>query len=102
MTGFMSMAELRAACLDLPGGDDAAAGKVARREAMLTKPAGSLGRLEDIILCLARWQGRAPPRLDPVAVLVFPGNHGGTGHGASALPAEVTGPMGANLAAGGA
>src|SRR4051794_31110970 len=98
MTGFTSMAELRAACLDLPGGDDAAAEKVARREATLTKPAGSLGRLEQMNLWLARWQGRAPPRLDRVDVLVFAGNHGVTAQGVSAYPVEVTRQMVANFA----
>ena len=43
------MAELRAACLDLPNADDAAAEEVRRREALLTKPPGSLGRLEDVV-----------------------------------------------------
>jgi len=102
MTAFTSTAELRAACLDLPDGDDAAAEKVARREAMLTKPAGSLGRLEDTVVWLARWQGRAPPRLDRVDVLVFAGNHGVTAQGVSAYPAQVTRQMVANFAAGGA
>ena len=96
------MAELRAACLDLPNADDAAAEEVRRREALLTKPPGSLGRLEDVVGWLARWQGRAPPRLDRVAILVFAGNHGVTAQGISAYPAEVTAQMVENFAAGGA
>ena len=64
MTGFISFADLRAACLDLPAGDDLAATTAARRDAVLTKPPGSLGRLEDVVVWLARWQGRAVPRLD--------------------------------------
>jgi len=102
MTSFASLAELRACCRDLPMGDDSAAEAVAHREAMLTKPPGSLGRLEDAVAWLARWQGRAPPRLARVEVLVFAGNHGVTAQGVSAYPAEVTAQMVANFLAGGA
>jgi nicotinate-nucleotide--dimethylbenzimidazole phosphoribosyltransferase len=69
---------------------------------VLTKPPGSLGRLEDIAIWLARWQGRNPPRLDRIEVLVFAGNHGVTALGVSAFPASVTTQMVANFAAGGA
>ena len=89
-------------CLDLPGGHPAASAAVARREATLTKPPGSLGRLEDLVAWLAHWQGHAPPRLDRVEILVFAGNHGVTARGVSAYPAEVTAQMVANFAAGGA
>jgi len=98
---FSSLAALRVACLDLPPGDDAAAAAVAARQAQLTKPPGSLGRLEDIVAWLARWQGRAP-RLDRVDILVFAGNHGVTAQGVSAYPAAVTAQMVANFSAGGA
>ncbi len=99
---FNSLEELRAACLDLPAGDDAAAAAVARRQDTLTKPPGSLGRLETIAAWAARWQGRAMPRLERVKVLVFAGNHGVTAQGVSAYPAEVTAQMVANFAGGGA
>ena len=102
MTRFASIADLRAACLDLPGGHAEKAAEVARREATLTKPSGSLGRLEDVVAWLALWQGRSPPRLDNVEILVFAGNHGVTAQGVSAYPAEVTAQMVANFAAGGA
>jgi nicotinate-nucleotide--dimethylbenzimidazole phosphoribosyltransferase len=102
MTKFASFAELRASCLDLPAGHRAAAEAVARREALLTKPPRSLGRLEDIVAWLARWQGRIPPRLDRVDILVFAGNHGVTAQGISAYPADVTAQMVENFAAGGA
>lgn len=102
MTHFASFSELRAACLDLPAGHPTAAAAAAAREARLTKPAGALGRLEDLVAWLAFWQGRSPPRLDRVAVLVFAGNHGVTAQGVSAYPAEVTAQMVANFAAGGA
>jgi nicotinate-nucleotide--dimethylbenzimidazole phosphoribosyltransferase len=99
---FASLAQLAAACRDLPAADLAAAAAVAAREATLTKPAGSLGRLEEAVAWLARWQGRNPPRLERVEVLVFAGNHGVTAQGVSAYPAAVTAQMVANFAAGGA
>jgi nicotinate-nucleotide--dimethylbenzimidazole phosphoribosyltransferase len=99
---FKSLEDLRAACLDLPAGSDAAASAVARRQDTLTKPQGSLGRLETIAAWLARWQGRDMPKLDAVKVFVFAGNHGVTAQGVSAYPSEVTVQMVANFAGGGA
>lgn len=99
---FTSFADLRAACLDLPAAQPAAAAAAAAREAQLTKPPGSLGRLEELVAFLARWQGRHPPRLDRVEVLVFAGNHGVAARGVSAYPAAVTAQMVENFAAGGA
>ncbi|WP_292380287.1 nicotinate-nucleotide--dimethylbenzimidazole phosphoribosyltransferase, partial [Mesorhizobium sp.] len=93
---------LRAACLDLSAGSDTAAAAVARRQDTLTKPQGSLGRLETIAAWLARWQGRDMPKLDAVKVFVFAGNHGVTAQGVSAYPSEVTVQMVANFAGGGA
>ncbi|MER8952389.1 nicotinate-nucleotide--dimethylbenzimidazole phosphoribosyltransferase [Mesorhizobium sp. M0833] len=99
---FKSLDELRAACLGLPIGSDAAANAVARRQDTLTKPQGSLGRLETIVAWLARWQGRDMPKLDRVKVFVFAGNHGVTAQGVSAFPSEITVQMVANFADGGA
>jgi nicotinate-nucleotide--dimethylbenzimidazole phosphoribosyltransferase len=98
MTRFASLDALRAASLDLPGGHSDAAAQVARREATLTKPPRSLGRLEDAVAWLAFWQGKVPPRLANVEILVFAGNHGVTAQGVSAYPAEVTAQMVANFA----
>jgi nicotinate-nucleotide--dimethylbenzimidazole phosphoribosyltransferase len=102
MPDFTSIPELRALCLDLPAGHPAASAAVAAREATLTKPPKSLGRLEDLVAWLAHWQGRAPPRLHRVDVLIFAGNHGVMRQGVSAYPAEVTAQMVANFSAGGA
>lgn len=99
---FKSLNELRKACLDLPAGSDSAADAVARRQDTLTKPRGSLGKLEEIAAWLGRWQGRDMPKLDKVKVVVFAGNHGVTAQGVSAYPSEVTVQMVANFAAGGA
>jgi nicotinate-nucleotide--dimethylbenzimidazole phosphoribosyltransferase len=102
MTRFATLADLRAACEHLPDGDAAAEAAVRARQDRLTKPPGSLGRLEDAAAWLARWQGRAMPRLDRVEVLVFAGNHGVVAQGVSPYPASVTAQMVANFAAGGA
>jgi nicotinate-nucleotide--dimethylbenzimidazole phosphoribosyltransferase len=99
---FASLDDLKAACRDLRAGDAAAATAASARQAELTKPPGSLGRLEDLAVWLARWQGRAVPRLDRVAILIFAGNHGVTARGVSAYPAAVTEQMVANFARGGA
>ena len=98
---FPSLSTLRAACLDLPPPDAAAAAQVAARQAQLTKPPGSLGRLEDLVAWLARWQGHEP-KLDRVDILVFAGNHGVTAQGVSAYPSAVTAQMMANFRGGGA
>ncbi|MBO0850782.1 MAG: nicotinate-nucleotide--dimethylbenzimidazole phosphoribosyltransferase, partial [Pseudonocardia sp.] len=83
--------------------DEQAGRRAAARHAQLTKPAGSLGRLEDIGVWLAACQGTSPPRpLDRPRVVVFAGDHGVAGHGVSAYPPEVTGQMVANFLAGGA
>lgn len=99
---FKSIDDLRALCADLPEGDATRAAQVAAREAQLTKPPGSLGRLEQLVAWLARWQRRNPPRLQQVEILVFAGNHGVTARGVSAYPAAVTAQMVANFSAGGA
>src|SRR6202165_1213970 len=99
---FPSLAALRTHCLDLGGADAASADAAQSRDAILTKPPKSLGRLEEIVFWRPRWQGRLPPRLDRIEVLVFAGNHGVTAQGVSAFPAAVTAQMVANFAAGGA
>jgi nicotinate-nucleotide--dimethylbenzimidazole phosphoribosyltransferase len=102
MTRFSSIDQLRAACTELVGPDAGAAEAATSRQTVLTKPQGSLGRLEDLAILLAGWQGRTIPKLDRVEVVVFAGSHGITAQGVSAYPAEVTAQMVANFAAGGA
>lgn len=91
-----------AALADLPSPDWAAAQAAVARQAQLTKPAGSLGRLEEIAEFLAGWQGEPRPKLDRARAAIFAGNHGVTRHGVSAFPAAVTAQMVANFEAGGA
>lgn len=103
------MADLNPAFADLvellvavPDGDDDAVAAVRARDAQLTKPPGSLGKLEELVEFLARWQHRAKPRLDNPMVTIFAGNHGVTDQGVSAFPREVTAQMVANFTNGGA
>jgi len=72
-------------------------------QARLTKPAGSLGALEDLSVRLAGLAGACPPPLpDPAAIAVFAGDHGVHAQGVTPWPQEVTAQMVANFVAGGA
>ena len=82
--------------------DESAAAGAAARQAELTKPPGSLGRLEELAVFMAGWQGRERPRIDRAQALVFAGNHGVTAQGVNSFPAEVTAQMVANFERGGA
>lgn len=83
--------------------DGASVEKAKAREGNLTKPPGSLGRLEGIAEWVAAWQGRHPPRADRPRVAVFAANHGvAAAHPVSAYPVAVTTQMVANFQAGGA
>ncbi len=86
----------------VPGPDEAAVKAVRLRDAQLTKPPGSLGRLEQLVEWLAAWQGKPKPAVLRPLVAVFAANHGVAAKGVSAYPAEVTKQMVANFAAGGA
>ena len=99
---FTSLDDLRAFCRDLPGADQRFSDMAARRQQNLTKPPGSLGRLEELAIWLAQWQARETPRLERVTIAVFAGNHGVASRGVSAYPQAVTAQMVANFAAGGA
>jgi nicotinate-nucleotide--dimethylbenzimidazole phosphoribosyltransferase len=99
---FDSLDDIRAFCRDLPKGNERFAEAAAHQQQNLTKPPGSLGRLEELAIWLARWQGSELPRLERVTIAVFAGNHGVAARGVSAYPQAVTGQMVANFAAGGA
>ncbi len=87
----------------VPTPDAEAAAAARARQDILTKPAGALGRLEDLSVWLAACQGRCPPtQLHRARVVVFAGDHGVTRHEVSAYPREVTAQMVANIDAGGA
>ncbi|MCW5723281.1 MAG: nicotinate-nucleotide--dimethylbenzimidazole phosphoribosyltransferase, partial [Devosia sp.] len=73
-----------------------------KRQSQLTKPPGSLGRLEELGMTLAAMQGTQQPRMDHVWISVFAGDHGVTAEGVSAFPQVVTAEMVRNFARGGA
>ncbi len=93
--------DIRALIARMPGPDLSAVEAVRARDSRLTKPAGSLGRLETLVEWLAAWQGKAMPRVDRPVVAIFAANHGVAARGVSAFPASVTQQMVENFAAGG-
>ncbi len=86
----------------IPPFDSEAAAATARRLDRLTKPQGSLGRLEGLAIQLAGMTGNPACRFSRRAVVVMAADHGVTEEAVSAYPAEVTAQMVANFAAGGA
>jgi nicotinate-nucleotide--dimethylbenzimidazole phosphoribosyltransferase len=101
VTSGLPFDDFRTLLNNLPGPDEAAVAAVRERDAQLTKPAGALGRLEEIAEWLAAWTGRAPAVTRPL-VAVFAGNHGVVNQGVAPYPQSVTAQMVANFAAGGA
>jgi nicotinate-nucleotide--dimethylbenzimidazole phosphoribosyltransferase len=83
------------------GPDESAIAAVTAREGQLTKPAGSLGRLEDIARFIAGWQGRGTPAITRPLVAIFAANHGVVKQGVSPFPQDVTRQMMENFTAGG-
>ncbi|MDZ3831471.1 MAG: nicotinate-nucleotide--dimethylbenzimidazole phosphoribosyltransferase [Sphingopyxis sp.] len=102
MNHFPSPAAFEAALAALPPASTAARAAAEARQSRLTKPAGSLGRLEDIAIFLAGWQQRERPKIERARAIVFAGNHGVVARGVSAFPPGVTAQMVANFEAGGA
>jgi len=93
--------EAAAALVSLP--DCAAQRRADEHQRQLTKPAGSLGRVEALSVQLAGIAGTEPPPVPrPAAVVVFAGDHGVVAEGVTPWPQEVTAQMVANFVAGGA
>ena len=86
----------------LPDPDQNAVSGAAARNAVLTKPPGALGRLEELAIWYGGWRGSEQPTIAAPQVIVFAGNHGVAAQGVSAFPSEVTAQMVANFDAGGA
>jgi nicotinate-nucleotide--dimethylbenzimidazole phosphoribosyltransferase len=97
-----SFADLRNRIAALPEADASAAKAARARQDSLTKPPGSLGRLEDLAVFMAGWRGVERPRIARAQALVFAGNHGICAQGVNPFPQEVTVQMVANFQAGGA
>ncbi|MEO0703188.1 MAG: nicotinate-nucleotide--dimethylbenzimidazole phosphoribosyltransferase [Pseudomonadota bacterium] len=102
MREFTSLTQIAALVPDLPAFDEAAAAAAQDRQMQLTKPPGSLGRLEEFAAFLAGWQGRERPQMETLQALVFAGNHGVCAQGINPFPQDVTVQMVANFKAGGA
>lgn len=82
--------------------DEGAANLARQRQSILTKPAGSLGRLETLSIQVAGITGLARPIIRQKAIITCAGDHGVTAQGVSAYPQEVTPQMVANILNGGA
>ncbi|OYY62491.1 MAG: nicotinate-nucleotide--dimethylbenzimidazole phosphoribosyltransferase [Hydrogenophilales bacterium 28-61-11] len=82
--------------------DETARAAAQARQAQLTKPAGSLGRLEEIAIQLAAMQGTLLPRIQQPWISIFAADHGVADEGVSAFPQAVTQQMLANFVGGGA
>lgn len=82
--------------------DPALEARIRARLDSLTKPQGSLGRLEDLVLQLGLVQGTESPKIGRKAMMIFCADHGVVEEGVSPYPSEVTGQMVANFRVGGA
>lgn len=102
MSDFDTLAGFQALLRAMPGADAAGIAAATDRNGQLTKPPGALGRLEDIAIWVAGWQGTAQPRADRAQICIFAGNHGVAVQGVSAFPPEVTAQMVNNFMTGGA
>jgi len=82
--------------------DEEAMGKVRLRQHQLTKPRGSLGRLEELSVRIAGITGKVMPNIEQKAIVIMAGDHGVIAEGVSAYPQEVTAQMVYNFLRGGA
>jgi len=82
--------------------DEGAMAKARARQDMLTKPRGSLGRLEELSVKIAGIMRRKVPRIEHKAIITMVGDHGVVAEGVSAYPQEVTAQMVDNFLKGGA
>jgi nicotinate-nucleotide--dimethylbenzimidazole phosphoribosyltransferase len=82
--------------------DEEAMAEARSRQDMLTKPQGSLGRLEELSIKLAGIQGKAMPQIRHKAVITMAGDHGVVAEGVGNWPQEVTAQMVYNFLSGGA
>src|SRR5689334_17048106 len=82
--------------------DESAMQAARERQNQLTKPAGSLGRLEELSIQLAGISGKAIPAIKDKVIITMAGDHGVVAEGVSAYPQEVTPQMVLNFLHGGA
>ncbi|MBS9478149.1 nicotinate-nucleotide--dimethylbenzimidazole phosphoribosyltransferase [Ancylobacter radicis] len=92
--------DIRNLIAQMPGPDAAARDAAIARQGQLVKPPGALGRLEEIAIHIAGWQGREIPAVNRPTVAVFAATHGVAARGVSPYPSEVTKQMVATFTAG--
>lgn len=97
-----TLSDIAALADRLPAADQAARDAALARQNSLSKPPGALGRLEELAIFMAGWQGTDRPRITQAQALIFAGNHGICAQGVNPFPQEVTAQMVANFQAGGA
>jgi nicotinate-nucleotide--dimethylbenzimidazole phosphoribosyltransferase len=102
MMKLTSLAGVAGLAASLPKSDVMAAEAAVARQNSLTKPPGSLGRLEELAVFMAGWRGTAKPVIAKAQAIVFAGNHGICAQGVNPYPQEVTAQMVGNFQAGGA
>ncbi|WP_345422926.1 nicotinate-nucleotide--dimethylbenzimidazole phosphoribosyltransferase [Pseudonocardia xishanensis] len=103
LPGEVAMSLLDETVAEITPASAEAAAEARDRLDRMTKPRGSLGRVEDLAVRLAAIAGQCPPPVpEPAAVAVFAGDHGVHAQGVSPWPQEVTAQMVGNFLAGGA
>ena len=76
MISFTNLNEVTLAVRALPSKHEAVEAEALAHQNQLTKPPGALGRLEELAVFLASWQGQVKPSLMTAQAVVFAGNHG--------------------------
>ena len=97
-----ALADISGLAASLPKADSAAETAARARQDSLSKPPGSLGRLEEMAVFMAGWRGTARPVIAKAQALIFAGNHGICAQGVNPYPQAVTAQMVLNFQAGGA
>ena len=96
------LTQLASLATQMPQADAAAIDAALTRQNSLTKPPGSLGKLEELAVFMAGWRGSARPVIAQAQAVIFAGNHGICAQGVNPYPQAVTAQMVANFTAGGA
>lgn len=90
---FATLNEFYHSLQNMPAADDVWRESARARQQTLTKPPGSLGRLEELAIFLAGWGKQAEPSAERTKTLIFAGNHGVTTQNVSPYPSTVTAQM---------
>lgn len=96
------LTQLASLANQMPQADASAIDGALARQNSLTKPPGSLGKLEELAVFMASWRGTSRPVIAHAQAVVFAGNHGICAQGVNPYPQAVTAQMVANFTAGGA